>query len=87
MRVHCDAAHVCRAEGMFRKAAEIEEQDVTYQQLGRVLLMQEDMSGALAVYHQALDRTPDSADTLCQIGLLHLRQGGLLAHILHAKCF
>lgn len=60
---------------MFRTALEIEAHEVSYQQLGKVLVMAEDISGALATFHQALDHTPESSDTLCQIGLLHLRQG------------
>lgn len=65
----------CSAEAMFRKAIEIEPHESSYQQLGKVLVMREDITGALATFHQALDQTPESSDTLCQIGLLHLRQG------------
>jgi Bardet-Biedl syndrome 4 protein len=60
---------------MFEKALQIEKHEASYQQLGKVLVMQEDISAALATYHHALTHTPESADTLCQIGLLHLRQG------------
>ena len=60
---------------MFRKAIEIEPHESSYQQLGQVQLMRENTSGALATFQQALDLTPKSADTLCQIGLLHLRHG------------
>jgi hypothetical protein len=65
----------CRAEEMFRKAIETEAHETSYQQLGKVLVIQEDISGALATCHQALMQTPESSDTLCQIGLLYLREG------------
>ena len=60
---------------LFHKALEVEAHEASYQQLGKVLIMQEAISGALTTFHQALDHTPESSDTLCQIGLLHLRQG------------
>lgn len=65
----------CRAEAAFRKAIELEPYEKSYEQLGKVLIMQERPNDALTVYMQSLQLTPDNADILCQIGLLHLRQG------------
>lgn len=54
---------------------ELEPYEKTFEQLGKVLVMQERPEEALAVYMESLQLTPDNADVLCQIGLLHLRQG------------
>ena len=64
-----------RAEAMFRKAIETEAHESSYQQLGKVQLMRNDTATALTTFQQALEHTPESADTLCQLGLLHLREG------------
>lgn len=37
--------------------------------------MQDRQSEAMAVYKESLKCSPNNADVLCQIGLLHLRQG------------
>lgn len=70
-----DMQRWCRAEAAFRKAIELEPYEKSYEQLGKVLIMQERPNDALTVYMQSLQLTPDNADILCQIGLLHLRQG------------
>jgi cytochrome c-type biogenesis protein CcmH/NrfG len=62
---------------MFRKAIAIEPQERSYEQLGKVLVMQDKMREALLEYKQALKLTPDDADTWCQVGLLHVRQGAM----------
>jgi tetratricopeptide (TPR) repeat protein len=67
-----------RAEEMFRKAISLEPHGRSYEQLGKVLVMQDRPTEALHEYQEALKLMPGNADTLCQFGLLCLRQGGLL---------
>eukprot|EP00892_Ulva_mutabilis_P012887 jgi/Ulvmu1/9971/UM059_0020.1 len=64
-----------QAEVALRRAIELEPYEKTYEQLGKVLVMQERPHDALVEYKQCLKLTPDNADVLCQIGLLYLRQG------------
>jgi tetratricopeptide (TPR) repeat protein len=64
-----------RAEEMFRNAITLEPHGRSYEQLGKVLIMQERPKEALQEYQEALKMMPDNAEILCQIGLLRLRQG------------
>lgn len=58
---------------------------MSYTQLGKVLVLQGDVPAALHTYSQALDVSPENADTLTQVGLLQLRQGAPLCRVwLHA---
>lgn len=71
---------VCfRAEEMFRSAITLEPHGRSFEQLGKVLVMQDRPKEALQEYQEALKLMPGSADTLCQFGLLCLRQGALTA--------
>jgi hypothetical protein len=60
---------------MFEQSIATEPHEVSYQKLGNLLVMQEDIPAALHTYMCALELTPKNSDTLTQIGLLHLRQG------------
>lgn len=63
---------------MFRSAITVEPHGCSYEQLGKVLVMQDRPKEALHEYQEALKLMPDNADTLCQFGLLCLRQGAFL---------
>lgn len=65
----------CRAQRLFEEAVATEPHEVSYTQLGKVLVLQGDVPAALHTYSQALDVSPENADTLTQVGLLQLRQG------------
>lgn len=60
---------------MFRKAIALEPHGRSYEQLGKVLVMQDRPKEALQEYQDALKLMPSNSDTLCQFGLLCLRQG------------
>eukprot|EP00953_Heterococcus_sp_UTEX-ZZ885_P014132 8041-Heterococcus_DN1.PRE.4 len=55
--------------------------DATFLQLGRVLQLQGNHKAALATYDEALEFSPESAELLTTVGLLHLRLGN------HGKAF
>ena len=66
----------------FRKAIKsfelgnsVQRHDATYLQLGKVYLAMDDPEQALEVFTEALEFSPESADLLTTIGLLHLQMG------------
>ena len=65
-----DAAVQC-----LRTANEIQRHDVTFVALGKVYSLQENWAAAVEVYMDALDFSPENAEILTTIGLLHLQQG------------
>lgn len=65
-----DAAVQC-----LRAANEIQRHDVTFVALGKVYSLQENWGAAVEVYMDALDFSPENAEILTTIGLLHLQQG------------
>eukprot|EP01006_Ploeotia_vitrea_P011736 TRINITY_DN31181_c0_g1_i1.p1 TRINITY_DN31181_c0_g1~~TRINITY_DN31181_c0_g1_i1.p1 ORF type:complete len:493 (-),score=270.15 TRINITY_DN31181_c0_g1_i1:37-1356(-) len=56
-------------------ANDIQRQDATYLQLGKVYTLQEKYEDAINVYQEALVYSPENPDILVTIGLLYLRLG------------
>jgi Bardet-Biedl syndrome 4 protein len=65
----------------FERANSMTRHDATFLQLGRVLQLQGNHKAALATYDEALEFSPESAELLTTVGLLHLRLGN------HGKAF
>jgi Bardet-Biedl syndrome 4 protein len=63
------------AEEAFNQANSIARAEGTFVQLARLRLMQGDVAGAAEVYTEAVEHSPDSAELLTALGLLHARLG------------
>ena len=59
----------------FEKANEIQRHDVTFIQLGKVYVLQEEYQKAIDVYHEALEFSPENSEILTTLGILYLRVG------------
>jgi len=59
----------------FRIANQLHRHDSTYLQLGKVYTLMENYKGAIDVYLEALEFSPENPDILTTIGLLYLRLG------------
>ncbi|CAM9096764.1 unnamed protein product [Phaeothamnion confervicola] len=67
----------------FEAANSISRHDATFLQLGKVLALQDDVKGALSVYGEALEFSPESVELLTAAGLAYLRLGDALRAFEH----
>jgi len=63
------------ARRCLEEALQVHKHDITYLQLGKVLLQQGKMDEAVASYETALTFSPESAEILTTLGLLFLENG------------
>jgi Bardet-Biedl syndrome 4 protein len=63
------------AADCFRRANAVQRHDTTYMQLGKVFTLQEDYRGAIDVYLEALEFSPENPELLTTLGLIYLRLG------------
>jgi len=63
------------AKEAFLRANSIQRHDCTFMQLGQLFTQQEDYKGAIEVYLEALEFSPENPEILTTIGLLYLRLG------------
>jgi Bardet-Biedl syndrome 4 protein len=63
------------AEQCLEEALELHKHDVTYLQLGKVLLQQGKQEKAIKIYEVALTLSPENAELLTTLGLLQLEMG------------
>ncbi|KAJ0400743.1 hypothetical protein P43SY_005464 [Pythium insidiosum] len=64
-----------RAIDCFQQANAINRHDATFLQLGKVFTLREDFKGAINVYLEALEFSPENPEILTTLGLLYLRIG------------
>eukprot|EP00941_MAST-03F_sp_MAST-3F-sp1_P003937 g3937.t1 len=64
-----------KAIDAFQRANLISRHDETFLKLGKAYVLQEDYEGAIDIYLDALDFSPDNAEILTAVGLLYLRTG------------
>mmetsp|Transcript_60156 Transcript_60156/g.97447 ORF Transcript_60156/g.97447 Transcript_60156/m.97447 type:complete len:412 (+) Transcript_60156:263-1498(+) len=57
------------------RANSIQRHDSTFMQLGQIMTQEEDYKGAIEVYLEALEFSPENPEMLTTIGLLYLRMG------------
>eukprot|EP00898_Chlorokybus_atmophyticus_P002464 jgi/Chlat1/3218/Chrsp22S03499 len=63
------------AEQCFKRANEVRRHEATFAQLGKLYTLQENYKGAIEMYVEALECSPENPDILTTIGLLYLRLG------------
>jgi len=63
------------SENCFQQANSIQRHDVTFLQLGKVYALQENYKGAIQVYVEALEFSPENPELLTTLGILYLRMG------------
>jgi Bardet-Biedl syndrome 4 protein len=63
------------AKEALMRANSIQRHDCTFMQLGQILSQEEDYKGAIDVYLEALEFSPENPEMLTTIGLLYLRMG------------
>ena len=63
------------AADCFRRANAVQRHDTTYMQLGKVFTLQEDYRGAIDVYLEALEFSPENPELLTTLGLIYPRLG------------
>eukprot|EP00397_Hematodinium_sp_SG-2012_P028840 GEMP01030404.1.p1 GENE.GEMP01030404.1~~GEMP01030404.1.p1 ORF type:complete len:400 (+),score=64.75 GEMP01030404.1:35-1234(+) len=63
------------AEDCFQQANSIQRHDITFLQLGKVYALQENFKGAILIYLEALEFSPENPELLTTLGILYLRTG------------
>eukprot|EP00128_Syssomonas_multiformis_P002047 Colp12_sorted_trinity150504_noHs@1037 len=61
------------AKQMLTKANGVQRHDITYLQLGKVYLVQDDVESAIKIYKEALEFSPENVELSTTLGLLMLR--------------
>lgn len=67
--------HYDQAEDCFQQANSITKHESTFKQLAKLRVLQGDLKGAIEVFLEALDNTPDNPELMTSIALLQLRLG------------
>ena len=59
----------------FERGNDVQRHDATYMQLGKVYQIMENFKGALKVYQEAMEFSPQNSELLTTLGLMYLRLG------------
>ncbi|XP_037078400.1 Bardet-Biedl syndrome 4 protein-like [Pollicipes pollicipes] len=63
------------AREALQRSLQLHEHERTYEQLGQVALLQENVHEAISTYQQAIEQFPESPDLLTTLGLLFMQAG------------